>query len=142
MNETEKNPKTLKNLMYRGTLFTAAVAWLTPLAASAQGISGLISDAQGLINQLIPLAASLTLLAFFWGLAKYIFNAGSEEAQEQGKRIMVGGIVALFLIAAVGGIIDYLVTALGLEGGANISPPSIINLDSTEMMYNRGDGIG
>ncbi len=37
---------------------------------------------------------------------------------------MIAGIVALFLIAAVGGIVEFLADAFGVDGG-NISPTEI-----------------
>lgn len=125
----------------------AAIFSLPHVVHAQEGVSGLIESLQGIINQLIPLVASLTLLAFFWGLAKYIFNAGNEDAQEQGKRIMVGGIIALFLIASVGGIVQFMADAFGFNTGANIPPPTI-NLDTGDSVdtlasvYNGGDGIG
>jgi len=111
------------------------LAFFTPHLASAQGnVSDLVIAFQKIINLLIPLVASLALLAFFWGLAKYIFNAGSEEDQKQGKKIMIAGVIGLFLIAAIGGIIDFIALALGVGGDNFITPPTI--------MYNGGDGIG
>lgn len=143
------NNQLKQNTSHRIVISATVFLSFFPIVAFAQeeGISGLISAAQTLINQLIPLTASLTLLAFFWGLAKYIFNAGNEEAQEQGKRVMVGGIVALFLIASIGGIVGFLVEAFGFESGASIDPPTINldvdnSFDTAEMVYNKGDGIG
>ncbi|MEX2369194.1 MAG: hypothetical protein WD552_02250 [Candidatus Paceibacterota bacterium] len=95
-------------------------------------IQSLIASFGGIISSLIPVVASIALLAFFWGLAKYIFQAGSEEEKGKGKQIMIAGIVSLFLIAAIGGIIDVLGDILGVNTGENITPPSI--------EYNGGDG--
>lgn len=138
-----------KGLVCMASFSALAVLLLTPLQVSAEthGFAGLISEATDLLNQLVPLLATLTLVAFFWGLAKYIFNAGSDEGQEQGKRIMIAGIVALFLIASIGGIIEFLLSAFGFEGGGSITPPSIdteasFGVDSSDMVYNKGDGIG
>jgi hypothetical protein len=64
-------------------------------------------------------------LAFFFGLAKYIFQAGNEDATERGRRIMVGGTLALFLIATVGGIIQFLAGALDIDTEEPVSPPRI-----------------
>jgi len=116
-------------------------------SASSEGISGLITQFGNIINQLIPLVASLVLLAFFWGLAKYIFNAGSEEEQEKGKRIMVAGIIALFLVASVGGIIDFIAKSLDIDTGTTISPPRIseqlnTSLDDPDMVYNGREDVG
>ena len=78
-----------------------------------------VKDLGSIINSLIPIASGLALLAFFFGLAKYIFQADDEEAKEQGRRIMIGGIVALFLIAALGGIIEFLSNILGIDTSQN-----------------------
>lgn len=114
-----------------------SVLFLTPFLVSAQGIddfSDLVTELQGVVNLLIPLVASLALLAFFWGLAKYVFHAGNEETKDKGRRVMIGGIIALFLIASVAGIIEFIATALDINTGESIDPPRI--------MYNEGDGIG
>ncbi|MEX2514999.1 MAG: hypothetical protein WD335_02645 [Candidatus Paceibacterota bacterium] len=130
------------------TIFLSAAVLVFPQLAHAQeGVSALITSLGNIVNQLIPLVASLSLLAFFWGLAKYIFNAGSDEGQQQGKRIMIGGIVALFLVASVGGIIEFMATALDIETGGSITPPTINiqsgdGIDDLEMVYNGGDGTG
>ena len=94
---------------------------VVPVLGFAQGDADL-STFQSLVNQfgsiiesLIPVASGLALLAFFFGLAKYIFQADDEEAKEDGRRIMIGGVVALFLIVAIGGIIEFLSNILGVD---------------------------
>ena len=72
---------------------------LFPILVSAAGITDLIDSAFAIVNNtLIPLAFSLCLLYFFWGMVKYIrTGAESESAAKEGKRIMVWGIVGLFV---------------------------------------------
>ena len=57
-------------------------------------------------DMLVPLAFILALLFFFWGIAKYIRSAGSEK--DEGKKVMVWGIVALFVMASVWGLVAFL----------------------------------
>lgn len=90
-----------------------------PVVTFAQDLSTaqqLVQSIGSLVNALIPIAAGLALLGFFFGLAKYIFQAGNDEAQDDAKEIMVWGVIALFLIAAIGGIIAALESAFGLGG--------------------------
>ena len=68
-----------------------------------------------LIDILIPIVFALALLLFLWGLAKYIFAAGNEEAKEGGKRIMIWGIIALFVMASVWGIVTFLQDLFGVD---------------------------
>lgn len=105
----------------------ATGALLIPSVVFAQQLSTLdtiVRSIGTIVNQAIPIAAGLALLGFFFGLAKYIFQAGNDEAQDDAKDIMLWGVIALFLIAAIGGIIAALETTLGLggSGSGNFDP--------------------
>jgi hypothetical protein len=55
-----------------------------------------------------PLVASLALLVFFWGLAKFIFNlSGDSKAVAEGKNLMIWGTIALFVMVSIWGIIRF-----------------------------------
>lgn len=92
-----------------GYIAAGALSTLLPMVASAQGaldtVIRLAQDFGGLVGVLIPIVVSLAVLAFFWGLAKYVFAAGDESAKDQGKRIMIWGGIALFVIFSIWGII-------------------------------------
>lgn len=68
-----------------------------------------------LINGLIAIAAAIALLYFVWGLAKFILNdTGSEDVATKAKNIMLWGVIALFVLFSIWGIISVLgVTFLG-----------------------------
>jgi hypothetical protein len=74
------------------------------------GIKDIIDAAFGIITDvLIPLAFALCLFYFFWGVAKYIrTGAGSEKAAEEGRRVMIWGIVGLFVAFSIWGIITFM----------------------------------
>jgi hypothetical protein len=61
-----------------------------------------------LVNPLIFLVGSLAFLAFFWGIAKYIFSAGDEQKKASGKDVMLYGLIALFVMVSVWGLIGIL----------------------------------
>jgi len=96
-----------------------------PLSVFAVGgVKDLIKSASGLVTDtLLPLAFSLCLLYFFWGVAKYVKNsAGSEKAAEDGKRVMVWGIVGLFVAFSIWGIIKFIESEIGLPDVKIIAP--------------------
>jgi len=101
-------------------IFSTWVAglFLMPLVTSAQdggnldNIDNLIESFGGIINDLIPIAFALILLGFFWGLAKYVRNADDPEAKKEGRSIMIAGVLALFVAAAIWGIVNFLEQAL------------------------------
>jgi len=67
-----------------------------------------------LINLLFPVVGGLALLYFFWGLAKLVLNAGDEKGREEGKQIMKWGIVALFVLVSIWGIVIFIQRTLGV----------------------------
>ena len=90
--------------------------------ASAAGITDLIKSASLVVTSvLIPLAFSLCLLYFFWGVAKYIWSAGSEK--DEGKSIMLWGIVGLFVAFSIWGIIIFVREELNIPDIQKIEKP-------------------
>ena len=73
-----------------------------------------------MISLLIPITAGLALVFFFWGLAKFILHAGSEEGRKEGVQVMKWGIVALFVIVSIWGIVLFLRSEFGIADIANL----------------------
>ncbi len=63
-------------------------------------------------NVLVPLAFALCVLYFFWGVAKYIRAEG--QGKEDGRQVMIWGVVALFVAFSIWGIITFMRNELGL----------------------------
>ena len=60
----------------------------------------------GFIGTTIPIMVGLALLAFFWGLANFILSAGDEKKLQDGKKLMFWGIIGLFVMVSIWGIIN------------------------------------
>ena len=91
--------------------------------AQLTGVKDLILAVGGLINPLILIVVGVALLVFFWGLVKFIFRIGGDEkAVEAGRRLMVWGLIALFVMISVWGIIAFMQRALLPSGGSAPSP--------------------
>jgi hypothetical protein len=84
------------------------------------GLRTLIDRVGVIVSDLILLMAGVALLAFFYGLAKFIFKAGDEKGIEEGKNIMLWGLVALFVLVSVWGIIAFFQRDLGIFDGGII----------------------
>ncbi|MCK9352131.1 MAG: hypothetical protein WCT49_02775 [Candidatus Paceibacterota bacterium] len=102
------------------TLF-ALVSFFVPAIALGQ-TSNMTADAGGLVNlfgviiaSLIPIASMLAILFFFYGLALYILKAGDPDAAAEGKSIMIWGILALFVMVSIYGIIGFLQRSTGTD---------------------------
>lgn len=92
----------------------------------------LINAAFKIVNDLlIPLAFSLCMLYFFWGVAKYIRSgAGGDKAAEEGKNVMVWGVVGMFVAFSIWGIITFIRTELDIPDIQNIDKPTLTDVNS------------
>lgn len=110
-----------------------ALALALPFAAQAQTDAGLdrlsefVVSIGAFIEKLIPIFFALILLAFFYGLMMYLFALarGQEGAQDRGKGIMIGGVIALFVGASVFALVLFVQQIFGIEGGVTISLPRV-----------------
>ena len=58
-----------------------------------------------MVQTLTVLAVALALLFFFWGLAQFILKSGDAASHEEGKNKMVWGVIALFVMVSIWGIV-------------------------------------
>ena len=115
------------------TILVGSLLFALPLVAGAQQanleyFSRLLNNLGGLVNGAIPLLIGIALLIFFWGLVKYIQKpgGGGEHGGTDGKKIMIAGLVGLFIMVSVWGIIRVAQTVLGVQSGTQgIQSPSI-----------------
>lgn len=87
----------------------------TPTVALAQGdFKSVIGGITDFLMSLVPLLTGVALLVFFWGLVEYISQAGSGAEVEESKKRMVWGIVGLFVITTIWGIVKFIGGSLGI----------------------------
>ena len=81
-----------------------------------------MSNIQSLIREvfllmyywLAPLLLLIALLVFLWGLMRFIFNLGSEAKTEEGKNLMIWGVISLFVMVAVWGLVRFIQSNLDI----------------------------
>ena len=109
-----------------------ASAYLLPVFAFAQtagdpnlgNITKLLNAIGNLVNLATPIVVGLALLAFFWGLVKFIF-AASDDDKKSGKSFMIGGIVAIFVMVSIVGIVKFIGNAFGVGQGGDLQVPGV-----------------
>jgi hypothetical protein len=106
--------------MKKLALIVGALALPLTSFAALGNISSLVTDIGGIVNQIIPILFAIALLGFFYGLVQYIF--GKEDNKDQAKKTMIWGVVALFVMASVWGLVSFLGTAVGVDQS---SAPSV-----------------
>ena len=108
------------------------VSFLVPAFVLAQDtnfepIITALGSVRDIINVAIPIAVALAVLFFFWGLARYILASGDSAAREDGKHKMLWGVVALFVIVSIWGIVGFLGGLLGIGQGGTAPVPGVAN---------------
>ena|SRR3989344_560372 len=108
--------------------FFASVLLLSlPVVASAQQLQPLQNFAGSvgrLVAALVPILVTIALVVFIWGLVRYIWG-GTKADHAGGRKIMIAGLISLFVIVSVWGIIFLAQDALGINRGAPVQSPGV-----------------
>lgn len=109
----------MKHLTKISLIILSAIITITPSIAFATHVYSHYSTSSNLtdiiflfinlIDQALIVVVALALLFFLWGLMKFILNADNEEKRKEGKSVMIWGIIALFVMISVWGIVGILV---------------------------------
>lgn len=70
------------------------------------------------LTGLITLSIAIALLVFIFGIVKFISHSGDEKATEAGKQLMIWGIIGLFVIVSVWGLVAILRELVGAQNPA------------------------
>ena len=98
-----------------GSLLLVA-SLLLPSLAHAQatcnigsgGIGGLFDCGIDIINHIIPFLIALALVYFIYGVANFVLSAGEPGEQTKAKSMIAYGIIALFVMVSVWGLVNVL----------------------------------
>ena len=100
-------------------LFTGATAMADN--TSSVTVSGICSsnsmhDITGILNwascllykSVVPLLFAIATVAFIWGVIQFYLNPDNEEKRKKGKSFIIGGLIALFVMVAMWGLVGIL----------------------------------
>jgi len=111
--------KKIESKIVYGFLICAVFAPQVSFAAF-DAIKNLLKDFKSLLDLVIPIVFALALIFFFWGLAQFIRSVSDKTIQE-GKNKMIWGIIALFVMISIWGIIGYIGDSVGIDTGIKSS---------------------
>lgn len=61
------------------------------------------------------LISSLTVVVFVIGVTKYIYKGDSQEERKKGRNLMVWGLIGIFVMFAVFGLVAFLGDTFGIN---------------------------
>ena len=65
----------------------------------------LVTTLVDFIRSAVSLLIGIGLVIFLWGIVKYIYQSGNSKAHTYGRDMMVWGLVAMFVMVSVWGIL-------------------------------------
>ncbi len=63
----------------------------------------------------MPLVLAAALLVFIWGVIKYVIAAGDSNEREEGRKFMLYGIIGLFVMVSIWGLVSVLINTFNLD---------------------------
>jgi len=114
--------KTIK----RGAQIVSATLLLSPLAAFAAGgasnLGGLLNMVNSIVQFLIPMVIALGVLYFLWSVFSYIGAGDDEEKRKAARGKMIYGVIAIFVMVSLWGLVNFIGGTLGLDSTAQAGP--------------------
>ena len=106
-----------------GSSVLAAATVALPALASAATLLDTLALVNTFLNALIGLFITLAIVVFFWGLIVYLVNVGEEK--HQGLQIMFYGVIAIFVMVSIWGIIRLLQSTFKVTSTDPVIPKGI-----------------
>lgn len=85
---------------------------------SARDVNSLIVFLSGLLKTAVVLLLAAAVVFFLWNVFKYVMSAGDGEAKAEANKGIIYGLVGIFIMTAVYGLVNFLGGSLGL----NVAP--------------------
>lgn len=116
------------------SVFLAAVlvSAAVPLGVEAQTTDtfrDLVGVFLDILNSVVALIVALAVVTFIWGVLKYITAGESEEKIREGRNYIIFGIIGIFVMVSVWGLVALLVNTFELDS-SSLPVPYIPNLSS------------
>lgn len=108
---------------------TGAALALLPTVVLAQtqvfSILGVISN---IMKILIPMLITAALLFFIYGVVRYVIAKNADDTKDA-KNIIFRGLIGLFVILSIWGLVGVIQSTFGIGSGGDIDSSSIPGVD-------------
>lgn len=88
--------------------------------AKSQGFKGVIEYITGVGLEVIPFLGAIAFLVFVLGVAKFIKSSGTDKEIKDKKNLLIWGVIGIFVLVTIWGIIAFLRSELGFGGDIGI----------------------
>jgi len=95
-----------------------------PPSSSGGDVVSILQIIVDIMNAIIPVLVILALIYFIYGVVKYMLSQDDESGKSAARSVMINGIIALFVIVSVWGLVNVLVSTFSLDVAAPPVPVS------------------
>lgn len=67
------------------------------------------------MKSIVPLLFALATVGFIWGIIQYFINPENEEKRSQGKSYMLWGLIGLFVMVSIWGLVAVFSNTVGIN---------------------------
>ena len=101
-------------------IFLPEVAEAAPPPIPAPVLTFIGKISTEILNPIIAIMFAVATAYFFYGVAAYIWNPDNEEMRDKGKISMFWGVIGMFIMVTVFGILRFIIDTTGAD-------PSLMN---------------
>lgn len=102
--------------------FTFLLFTTLPIIACAENIGNVVSSLNRVLGYVVPIIIGFALIAFLWGVLKYLFAGSDEKQREESKQFMLWGIIGLTVMVSVWGLVSVLANVFGMYIPTGLTP--------------------
>ncbi len=95
------------------------------VAHAASTLSAVIDALAGALGAFVSVGVGIALLVFVWGIVQFVLQAGNETQMIEGRKRMLWGVIALFVIVSIWGLVTILQSMVGAGGTQKCSSPKV-----------------
>lgn len=111
----------MKNLIKISVPLTALLPFVA-LAQSGTQVVTILTQILTILNIVVPIVLGLGIIYFIYGVISYV-TAKDEEKKKEARGIMIYGIIGIFVIASIWGLVALIANFTGVGQGGGISNP-------------------
>lgn len=105
----------MKKLLKIFALGAASVAPLLVFGQPEVTFTGLLNQIAVITNATIPFILGLAVVVIVWGVFNYIVGAGDEEKRAEAKKYIIWGVIGVFIMLSVWGLVNVVKSSLVLQ---------------------------
>lgn len=95
---------------------SAVAIAILPMIAYAATVGTVLQNIKDILNTAIPILMILATVVFLWGVITYVTSQGDETKKKTGQSYIIFGLVGLFVMVAIWGLVLALVNTFSVGG--------------------------